>query len=219
MTEYNFYGIDVKCGSFKDVSGETLEKICRIRKNAFIDRRKWNVDSYDGSLSERDRYDDESSYYLYLENNLSLDGCVRLRPSYMPNLLSGALEHATGGKRKISNKEYVYWEASRFCLIPYSGKVRSLEITMCIRTHAMFMGMIAFGISFGIHGFEVVVDESMRRILRMCGWPLSIICTSKGRHGESIYYGSLPCSIDQSINIKSKAERKIRHTSSWAATE
>ena len=41
--------------------------------------------------------------------------------------------------------------------------------------------------------YEVVVDEMMRRVLRMCGWPLNVLNSGFGSLSEKVYYGNLPC--------------------------
>ncbi|WP_430886829.1 acyl-homoserine-lactone synthase [Halomonas llamarensis] len=84
------------------------------------------------------------------------------------------------------------WEASRFFITPdkfHFYDKRSIDI----RTHALFISMIDFGMERGIASYEVVVDEMMVRILRMCGWPLNVLNTGTGSLSEKVYYGNLPC--------------------------
>jgi N-acyl-L-homoserine lactone synthetase len=217
MWQYEFFGVKVTCLPFGNFTDDKIKQIFSIRKNSFIDRRRWKMDSYDGTTLETDQYDNENSYYLYHENGRNIDGCVRLIPSNRPTLLCGALEYVTGGERVDFNQEYICWEASRFCLKPCFEDKNISKRKACVRAHAMFMGMIFFGIDFGIQDYEIVVDEPMRRVLNMCGWPLSIISDSKGSRGESVYYGALNCNQACQERIKLKALMKMDRCSCDAA--
>ena len=195
----NYYGITVLISNYDELSDCILNNIYRSRKEIFIDRKKWAVESYLGGDLESDEFDDSEAYYIYTLHHNSITGCVRLRPSTSPTLLTGPLK-----KLKKENIEEVKsektWEASRFFITPNST-LREIKGSADTRTYILFISMIEFGMAIGILKYEVVVDSMMMRILRMCGWPLYILNSDLGSLGEKIYYGTLSCSYQSLNNI------------------
>lgn len=55
---YEFSGVSTRIVSYSNIPLDTLEQILSIRKLAFIDRKKWDIKSYQGSDYEWDEYDD-----------------------------------------------------------------------------------------------------------------------------------------------------------------
>ncbi|TMU17803.1 hypothetical protein E0L35_21110 [Halomonas sp. ATBC28] len=187
-----FHGIEVVASNYTDLPKSSLDKIFELRKKVFIDRRKWDIESYTGGNLEYDEYDNDEAYYIYLLINNCISGCVRLRPSTSPTLMTGALKWLKESSQFDESQLENSWEASRFFITPDKinfGAKKSFDV----RIYALFISMIDFGLNRGVVNYEVVVDEMMRRVLRMCGWPLNVLNSGFGSLSEKVYYGNLPC--------------------------
>lgn len=180
------------------LSNEVLYEIYRLRKQAFIDRRHWDIPSYDGSEFEIDEFDDTKSFYSCIYYNRCLTGCVRLRPSVLPNMLEGSLgtlfSEVDYNRYSSSN----LWEASRFTISKSPKKINS---GIDIRTAALFLSMIDFSLSTGINHYIVVIDKLMLVILKRAGWDCEIIGSGAGSKGEEIYLGLLSSNLDVKSHI------------------
>ncbi|PMR78710.1 acyl-homoserine-lactone synthase [Billgrantia endophytica] len=197
LTNYKVY---VK--KYEHLDKATLEKIYRSRKNAFIDRRKWDIESYDGGDLECDKYDNHDSVYLYTLNASSVTSCVRLRPSTVPTLLSGPLKWLKAPSTLQETETTSVWEASRFFITPINEGTSRTKGTIDVRTVILFLGMIEFGLAKEIDKFEVVVDALMARIVRRSGWKLDVLDAGTGTSHETIYYGLLDCSKESHQAIR-----------------
>ncbi|MBR9902618.1 MAG: hypothetical protein GYB15_01480 [Gammaproteobacteria bacterium] len=207
IQSFSIFSIDVRVASFESLTTEILLEIYQLRKMIFIDRRGWSIDSYTGGDFEIDSYDDADSYYLFSWNE-AVTGCVRLRPSVSPTLLTGpfkAMKEQAQGRCDPGET----WEASRFFITPKRIETSSniefkLRGDMDARTLALFLGMFEFGRAMKIKAFEVVVDSVMLRILKRCGWELEIFNFSYGFQGEKLYYGILSCDAESYKSIRNK---------------
>lgn len=175
-----------------------LFEIYRLRKQAFIDRRHWDIQSYDGSEFEIDEFDDNESFYSCVYYNRCLTGCVRLRPSFSTNMLEGSLGTLFSGVDYNRYSSSSLWEASRFTISKSPKKINS---GIDIRTAALFLSMIDFSISAGISHYMVVVDKLMLVILKRAGWHCKIIGSGAGSKGEEIYLGLLSSNLDVKRHI------------------
>ncbi|MDR8367962.1 acyl-homoserine-lactone synthase [Pseudomonas sp. JL3] len=190
---YRFSDVCTSIGSYSKIPSRILEQILFIRKIAFIDRKKWDIESYCGSDYESDEYDNSDAIYIYSHHGELVTGCVRLRPSSKPTLISGALSFLlTTGKTRPHSKHC--WEATRFALSTdksSSGKLTKANIDF--RTAALFLSMIKFANQQNVHTYEVVVDTMMEKILRRSGWAVDRRNVALGTKGEKIIYGTLAC--------------------------
>jgi len=193
--------------NYHGLSQGMRKQIYRSRKEVFIDRKQWKVESYEGGDIESDEYDDCKAYYLCTLSGSSITGCVRLRPSTSPTLMIGPFKWL---KESIAPSELyndITWEASRFFITP--GRLGSAEQgRFDRRTHALFLSMIEFGMTAGISDYEVVVDAMMARILRMSGWPLRVLSSGVVSLNEKVYYGLLPCNGMAFENIINAANKQ-----------
>lgn len=165
-----------------------------LRKHAFIDRKGWSIQSYKGGDIEYDEYDDSQAYYIFTLHEDFVTGCVRLRPSTSPTLMSGSFAWL---KKQVKSNDFnfkITWEASRFFITPAKCLIGRRD-RIDTRTRALFISMIEFGVNLEFEGYEVVVDEVMLRILRRSRWPVNILSSGIGNMGEKIYYGILPCDL------------------------
>jgi acyl homoserine lactone synthase len=201
---YRFFGVSISIASYSKIPRKTLEQILSIRKLAFIDRKKWDIESYQGSDYEWDEYDDPDATYIYAHQNERVTGCVRLRPSSKPTLMDGPLSFilpTSAARPRLDN----CWEATRFALSAdesISGRLTQANVD--IRTAALFLSMIKFAQQQKIYNYEIVVDTLMERILKRSGWAVDRLNTALGSKGESIIYGTLPCSFKTYENILNK---------------
>ncbi|WP_413791417.1 MULTISPECIES: acyl-homoserine-lactone synthase [unclassified Pseudomonas] len=201
---YDFSGVTTSIASYSKVPLKILEQILSIRKLAFIDRKKWDIESYQGSDYEWDEYDDSDAIYIYAHQNDRVTGCVRLRPSSKPTLMSGPLSFILPAEetRPCLDK---CWEATRFALSDdnfVTGKLTRASVD--IRTAALFLSMIKFAQQQKIHTYEIVVDTLMEKILKRSGWAVERLNTALGSKGESIIYGTLPCTLNAYEEVLSK---------------
>nr|AAG28558.1 autoinducer synthase [Pseudomonas corrugata] len=193
---HHFSGVSTRIASYSKIPARTLQQILSIRKIAFIDRKKWDIESYQGSDYEWDEYDDPDAVYIYTHVNERVTGCVRLRPSNKPTLMSGALSFIlpTDNTRPRSHD---CWEATRFALS--TDKTAAGELTQAnidVRTAALFLSMIKFAQLQNIETYEIIVDTLMEKILKRSGWRLDRRNTALGSKGETIIYGTLPCTLE-----------------------
>lgn len=207
VIEQVIFGVEIFVANYKDLSNCILDKIFRMRKEVFIDRRKWSIESYEGGVVERDEYDNEEAYYLCAYLDKKFAGCVRLRPSSSATLLTGPLKWLKEPVDFIP-ATIIKWEASRF-FITKNNKNNEDEQGVDRRTQALFLGMIQFARANGFENYEVVVDALMARLLRVCGWPLCILNTGVGTLDEKIYYGLLHCGEEEFEKIKNIVIKKF----------
>lgn len=205
-----FDGIEAVVSNYNDLPQCNLDEIYRSRKEIFIDRKSWDIGSYKGGDFECDRYDDEEAYYIYILNERCVTGCVRLRPSSSPTLMTGALKWLKEPVENEVSKLGPTWEASRFFITQVKSFCRE-KGTVDRRTHALFILMIEFGMAKNFENYEVVVDAVMMRILRMCGWPIYVMNSGLGSLSEKVYYGLLPCDL--------KALNKVLHVTGQNRTD
>ncbi|SCX85995.1 acyl-homoserine-lactone synthase [Pseudomonas sp. NFACC37-1] len=201
---YGFSGVSTSIASYSKISLNTLEQILSIRKLAFIDRKKWDIESYQGSDYEWDEYDDPDAIYIYAHENDRVTGCVRLRPSSKPTLMSGPLSFILPTEKTRPHLGHC-WEATRFALSANNfptGKLTRANVD--IRTAALFLSMIKFAQQQKFHAYEIVVDTLMEKILKRSGWPIERLNTSLGSKGEHIIYGTLPCTLKTYNEVLSK---------------
>lgn len=185
--------VNVITCSYSDLDSMTLKNIYKLRKQSFIDRRKWDIDSYLGGEEERDDYDNLESIYIYSFENSEITGCVRLRPSMVQTLFSGPLRSVRPDH--YEKKCVDTWEASRFC-ISRSAEVASFR-PLCgldVRTISIFMAMINFGLDNAVPQYEAAVDASMFRILRLSGWKMRTLNVERSAFKNPILYVHLYCS-------------------------
>ncbi|AHL36890.1 hypothetical protein CD58_16045 [Pseudomonas brassicacearum] len=201
---YQFSGVSTSVASYSQIPLNTLEQILSIRKLAFIDRKKWDIESYQGSAYEWDEYDDLDAIYIYAHINDRVTGCVRLRPSNKPTLMNGALSFILPTDQPRPCSRYC-WEATRFALSTDSFTTGELtQANVDIRTAALFLSMIKFAQQQNIHLYEIVVDTMMEKILKRSGWTVDRRNIALGSKGEKIIYGTLPCSYATYEEVLSK---------------
>lgn len=203
----SFLAVEAASSNHLDIPKSFLDQIYRSRKRIFIDRKKWEMESYKGEDIEFDEYDDNDAYYIYTLNGINVTGCVRLRPSTLPTLMTGPFKSLKDPVNNDLTIDESTWEASRLFITKnnVSGE-KSAGIDK--RTIAIFLGMINFGLAIGVTNFEVVVDATMRRVLKICGWPVNVLNSGFGSSNEKLYYGLLPCtlkSLNDIILIMSKS--------------
>ncbi|MCP2072964.1 UNVERIFIED_ORG: acyl homoserine lactone synthase [Pseudomonas lini] len=192
---YQFSGVTTRVAGYSKIPPKILEQIFSIRKLAFIDRKKWDIESYQGSDYEWDEYDDLDATYIYTHQNDQVTGCVRLRPSSKPTLMSGPLSFILPAEETRAHLQHC-WEATRFALS--SDDFATGELTQAnvdIRTAALFLSMIKFAQQQNVRTYEIVVDTMMEKILKRSGWTVDRRNIALGSKGEKIIYGTLPCTL------------------------
>ncbi|WHS62779.1 acyl-homoserine-lactone synthase [Pseudomonas sp. G2-4] len=201
---YQFSGVSTSVASYSKIPLKTLEQILSIRKLAFIDRKKWDIESYQGSDYEWDEYDDPDAIYIYAHTHDRVTGCVRLRPSNKPTLMSGSLSFILPTDKPRPCLQHC-WEATRFALSTDSFATGELtQANVDIRTAALFLSMIKFAQQQNIHTYEIVVDTMMEKILKRSGWTVERRNIALGSKGEKIIYGTLPCTFTTYEEVLSK---------------
>ncbi|WP_191488505.1 acyl-homoserine-lactone synthase [Pseudomonas sp. FEN] len=185
--------VHIAIASYSELPSRALEQILSIRKAAFIDRRKWDIESYSGSDYEFDEYDNDDAIYIYSHKGSQVTGCVRLRPSYKPTLICGALSFMLSDGQSRPNPMDC-WEATRFALL--STQTSSSDFTKTkvdFRTAALFLAMLQFASTQEVDTYEVIVDSMMEKVLRRSGWVLHRRNVAQGSKGEKVIYGTLEC--------------------------
>jgi acyl homoserine lactone synthase len=190
--------------AYCDLSPDTLKQLFQLRREQFIDRLKWNIESYEGGDEEADNFDAMGTYYLILEHRGCLVGSVRLRPSFLPNMTNTDFSELVKG---IKINRFTAWEASRFHIANNTAnenKAAKGESFISEKTVILFLAMIEYGIENSIEGYEIIVDAFMKRLLSLTGWKGKYLASGKGSCNETIYYGFLPCSVKALTEIAGK---------------
>ena len=192
-SEFEFSGVYTSIGSYSTIPPTILEQILSIRKVAFIDRKKWDIERYQGSDYESDGYDDTDAIYIYFHQKDRVTGCVRLRPSSQPTLMSGALSFMLATDKTRANTKHC-WEATRFALAANDNSIGELnKSNIDFRTAAIFLSMINSAFKQNVHTYEFVVDAVMEKILKRSGWTVNRRNIAQGTKGEKVIYGTLSC--------------------------
>ncbi|MFC7088205.1 acyl-homoserine-lactone synthase [Halomonas salifodinae] len=185
-----------------------MHDIYQKRKRAFIDRRGWDIRTYDGGDFEVDQFDDPTTIYITTWHD-EVSGCVRLRPYNSPNLtaccFSWLINGSSCGEKVISlDHEADFWEASRFFVSPnfdFLGGGRS-----DIRMHVLLLAMLKFAIQGRVSKYAVIVDDLMMRLLRMSGWNPMLLNSGAGSNAERIHYCHLPCNTSSYLSVLRRAQ-------------
>lgn len=192
---YRFSGVSTRIGSHSTIPSRILEQILLIRKVAFIDRKKWDIESYSGSDYESDEYDDHDAIYIYSHKGDLVTGCVRLRPSNKPTLIAGALNFMLADEQTRPNSKHC-WEATRFALLAdHATRGELTPANIDFRTVAIFLSMIKFARQQNVNTYEVVIDTMMEKILKRTGWTVNRRSIAHGSKGEKTIYGTLACTL------------------------
>jgi acyl homoserine lactone synthase len=188
--------VHIAIARYAELPPKVLAQILSIRKAAFIDRRQWDIKSYAGSDYEYDEYDDDDALYIYSHKGPQVTGCVRLRPSYKPTLICGALSFMINDDLSRPNL-FECWEATRFALLSTPASRNDFSKTKVdFRTAALFMAMLQFARTQEVTTYEVIVDTMMEKVLRRSGWPVERRNVAAGSKGETVIYGTLGCTSD-----------------------
>lgn len=198
------HGLTTKVVVYDDLSDSKEREIYTVRKEAFVDRRGWDIPTYDGGEWERDQYDDSSSIYIVVETEEHIQGCVRVRPSLIPNVTRGIVSELSLQEdyflAKVGNGQV--WEASRFALKTTRNSSFVRVDGVDIRTVLLFGEMLNLALQSNISCYEVIVDGLMKKVLSRARWDLDIVHKGRGSKNESVYYGLLGCSEKQYKKMK-----------------
>jgi N-acyl-L-homoserine lactone synthetase len=153
-----------------------LAHMFRERKRVFVDRLGWEVPVVDGEF-EIDQFDTERAVYL-----LSLDasgaqlGSVRLLPSTSATLLSEVFPHLC--ERGVPTGEDV-WEITRICTA--ATKLEGLAVRK-----RLMVGMVEFGLLYGIRRFTLVAHMPYLSNLLAVGWDCEPLGLPQEHNGQMV---------------------------------
>jgi N-acyl-L-homoserine lactone synthetase len=178
-----------------------------LRKMVFKDRLGWDV-TVSGEL-EVDEFDALGpSYVLSTDGYGAVDGFVRLLPTTGPNMLRDTFSSLVT-KAAVPCDERA-WEASRFAV---SGTAATTEAGLSQTTYDLLIGVLRFGLSYGIGTIVCVVDVRMERILRRAGWQLDRLGSPR-RVGKTV---ALAGQLDVSAKILGELEARVGYANAAAA--
>lgn len=144
----------------KDLSTRIFE----ARSRQFIERLGWNL-SVDAHGGEKDRYDDESAWYLAVESGKRHLLSCRLRPVSSGTMIEECFDKSfPDAGRLLTWQRNNLWELTRFCRSP---DITVYESTEALR--AMSYALDATRDNIGISGFVAVVYPHFVRFLRRIG--------------------------------------------------
>jgi acyl homoserine lactone synthase len=176
-----------------------LYQMHRLRKMVFKDRLGWHV-AVTGELEidEFDRFG--PTYLLSIDDDRTVNGCVRLLPTTGPNMLRDIFPELVT-KQAVPRCERV-WEASRFAA---SGNTIATETGLSRTTYDLLIGVLRFGLSHGISAIACVVDVRMERILGRAGWKVERLGVAR-RLGNTL---ALAGKLDVSVLILRQLEARV----------
>lgn len=165
---------------YKDVINDKSEELYHLRKKTFKDRLNWKV-SCSGE-KEFDEYDNDNTQYLIGTYNGELICSVRFISMQHPNMITGPF---SGFFDYTAAKDAFLFEASRFFVD--KARVNALTTTKLPFCHLLFLGMINFTRSMGMHSILTVCSKSMYTILKRSGWDIKIESLGASEQQEPVY--------------------------------
>jgi acyl-homoserine lactone synthase len=131
----------------------TFEQIFRLRHHVFIKGRKWSLPSKNGL--EVDQYDtDEAVYFLVLNEDASVEGCVRATPTIHSSLLADYFPHLV--ENGAPPRDPAIYETTRFIIQP----AQRTRAAMRAAKARLLAPLLEWCLEKRLTHFQTVIDAS-----------------------------------------------------------
>jgi acyl-homoserine lactone synthase len=164
-----------------------LDQMHRVRKQVFVDRRKWPLPVIDGQF-EIDQYDTEHAIYLINEDKATGEhlASVRLlssaRPYLMGDIFPGLCQD--GAPRCADT-----WEITRLCNTPGLERERARKAR-----HKLAVALVEYAVLHGITRYTCMIEVANIPTLIAPGWCSTPLGPPKEIDGELVGAFSLAMS-------------------------
>jgi acyl-homoserine lactone synthase len=131
----------------------TFEKMFRLRYDTFIRGRKWSLPSKNGL--EVDQYDtNEAVYFLTLNSDASVEGCVRATPTIHSSLLADYFPHLV--ENGAPPRDQAIYETTRFIIQP----AQRTRVAMREAKARLLAPLLEWCLEQRLTHFQTVIDAS-----------------------------------------------------------
>lgn len=175
--------------------GDAIASQFRLRYRIFVDRRQWDVLSWEGM--EFDQFDTPATtYFIWRDQKGEAKGVARIAPTELPYMLQAVWPEMVT-KEPLSRNSCV-WEGSRI------GIERDLSTTMRRQVLGeIFCAYLEFGLRRKIDRFLILMPVSfLKRTVTRVGWPPDIIGPARKMNG--VYH------VAASMKVRLKILRNVR---------
>ena len=154
---------------------EELNQMFRLRHRVLVEQSGWEeIRRQDGR--DIDQFDnDQTTYFLVLDDQRSVVGSLRMQPSLAPTLTSeifSSLCNFTG----VPRSEVLY-DCSRVVADPSVSQVPGKPSWVTSQLHA---GMFEFGLALGLQGLTCVLETRWLYYMRRWDWDVASLGLASG---------------------------------------
>lgn len=150
-------------GLNRDMFGDVLDEMFKLRARVFGDRLGWEVRVHNGR--EIDRFDLlDPAYVIGLDEQGNVISCVRALQTTGPHMLADVFHAILDGEPPL--RSATLWESTRFCVdterLAPDGNMHAVSMATC----ELMIGSLEFARRSGIEDIITVIDPVINRILR-----------------------------------------------------
>jgi acyl homoserine lactone synthase len=158
--------IKVIPGEFRRDYPALIDKMHRLRREAFHERLRWQVSVI--NRWEVDGYDAlDPLYVLSIDSSNDVVGGVRMLPTIGFTMLNDTFPELLPDGARIESPRI--WESSRFA-VRMTGDQRLDASTMSYVTAELGLALNEIGLAAGLSHIVTVYDQGMHRLLQRYGW-------------------------------------------------
>jgi acyl homoserine lactone synthase len=157
----------VIAGKRADLPPGYIERLGRYRRQVFVERLGWGLESENGC--ELDRFDGVDTVYVTVEDaHSAIAGCARLLPTTQPYLLSEVFPQLLHGVPPPRDERI--WELSRFASMDFTQPATTpLAQFSSSSTALLLRGAMDYAARHGVHRLITVSPLGIERLVRRLG--------------------------------------------------
>jgi N-acyl-L-homoserine lactone synthetase len=187
-------------GLNRDMFGDVLDDMFKLRARVFGDRLGWDVTVRNGR--EIDRFDLlDPAYVIGLDTEGNVVSCVRALQTTGPHMLSDVFYDILDGEPPL--RSATIWESTRFCVDTHrlapDGNMHAVSMATC----ELMIGALEFAKRSGIEDIITVIDPVINRILRRSdNAPYGYVGTAKQMGKVTAMAALLDCSQERIERVR-----------------
>jgi acyl homoserine lactone synthase len=187
-------------GLNRDLLGDVLDDMFKLRARVFGDRLGWEVRVRNGR--EIDRFDLlDPAYVIGLDAEGNVVSCVRALQTTGPHMLSDVFYDILDGEPPL--RSATIWESTRFCVdtqrLAPDGNMHAVSMATC----ELMIGALEFAKRSGIEDIITVIDPVINRVLRRSdNAPYGYVGTAKQMGKVTAMAALLDCSQERIDRVR-----------------
>jgi N-acyl-L-homoserine lactone synthetase len=187
-------------GLNRDLFGDVLDDMFKLRARVFGDRLGWEVRVRNGR--EIDRFDLlDPAYVIGLDAEGNVVSCVRALQTTGPHMLSDVFYDILDGEPPL--RSATIWESTRFCVdtqrLAPDGNMHAVSMATC----ELMIGALEFAKRSGIEDIITVIDPVINRVLRRSdNAPYGYVGTAKQMGKVTAMAALLDCSQERIDRVR-----------------